>query len=163
MRGESQATLGVDGRDSVGHLLLGLTGAGILVYLGAAALREGWRGTAAAGAEPRPAGGRGTQAERTGSQRSTRDRPGVGALNRRALTLGAAISLANPVAVAFRVSVGGTVSIMRTAMACCSWAASSSACCSDGAAWPCAAGCSMACGCALIVFGLALSRAVLAA
>lgn len=91
------------------HLLLGLAGTGVLVYLGAAALREGWRGWAAAGAVRRPDGARGIQAERTSRQRNSRGRRGAGSLSRRTLTLGAAISLANPFAVAFWVSVGGTV------------------------------------------------------
>jgi threonine/homoserine/homoserine lactone efflux protein len=91
------------------HLLLGLAGTGVLTYLGVAAVRDGWRGWAGASAAAHPSGDRLALAEAHGNPRGPRARVQQAPVVRRTLALGAAISLANPFAVAFWLTIGGSV------------------------------------------------------
>ena len=76
------------------HVLLGMIGTGVLIYLGWSAVRDGWHG----GAPALPLQGR------DGSLRAG-CRPDLAG----SFAIGAVISLANPFAVVFWLSMGGAV------------------------------------------------------
>jgi chemosensory pili system protein ChpE len=81
-------------RNGIVQTLLGLVGMGLLLFLGGSSLREGWRG------RKKSSSGQTRQAEAT-SPFSLRE-------VRRCVGLGIAISLSSPFGIAFWLSVGGT-------------------------------------------------------